>query len=88
MVQKPKPSLRVKAAKPEEHLAYNMNILKEMIERCDYLYAQKTADISRGLERAFIEGHISLPLYQYYNKEIGELVMKFGEKCHCSKRQK
>lgn len=89
MEKKPKPSPREKAAKPGEYLAYNMDILKEMVERCDYLYAQKTADISRGLERSFIEGHhISLPLYQYYNKEIGKLVTTFGEKCHCSKRLK
>lgn len=45
----------LKESKPEEYLEYNMNILKEMIERCDYLYAQKTADISIGLERDFID---------------------------------
>lgn len=87
MEKKPKPSPREKAAKPGEYLAYNMDILKEMVERCDYLYAQKTADISRGLERSFVEGHISLPLYQHYNKEIGKLVTTFGEKCRCSKRK-
>ncbi len=86
--QAPKPSLREKESKPGEHLAYNMDILKEMVDRCDYLYAQKTADVSRGLERNFIEDHISLPLYQYYNNEIEKLVMKFGEECHCSKRSK
>ncbi len=86
MKKTPKPSLREKESKPEEHLAYNMDILKEMIERCDYLYAQKTADISRGLERNFIEGHMSFELYQYYNNEIEKLVTKFGEKCRCDKR--
>jgi hypothetical protein len=86
--QTPKPSLQEKEAKPGEHLAYNMDILKTMIDRCDYLYAQKTADISRGLERDFIEGHISLALYQNYNNEIEKLVTKFGEECRCNKRSK
>ncbi len=86
--QEPKPSGKMKESKPGEHLAYNMDILKEMVKRCDYLYAQKTADISRGLERNFIEGRISLSLYQYYNKEIEGLVMTFGEKCHCGKKLK
>ncbi len=83
---KPKPSQREKEAKPGEYLAYNMDILKAMVERCDYLYAQKTADISRGLERDFIEGKISLPLYQHYNNEIQELITKFGDRCRCNKR--
>lgn len=87
MTKIPKPSPREKASKPEEYLAYNMDILKEMVERCDYLYAQKTADISRGLERSFTEGNMSFPLYQYYNREIEKLVTTFGEKCHCSKRK-
>lgn len=88
MTQKPtsEPSPRERESKPEEHLAYNMDILKAMINRCDYLYAQKTADISRGLERNFIEGPISLALYQHYNNEIERLVTKFGEECHCNKR--
>jgi hypothetical protein len=84
--QRPKPSPQEKASKPREYLAYNMDILKEMIERCDYLYAQKTADISRGLERSLMEGRISPPLYLYYNKQIENLVMKFGEKCRCNKK--
>lgn len=86
--QTPKPSPREMTSKPGEFLAYNMNILKEMVGRCDYLYAQKTADISRGLERDFIEGSISLALYQNYNNDIEKLVTKFGEECHCSKRPK
>ena len=81
----PKPSQREKVSKPEEHLAYNMDILKEMVGRCDYLYAQKTADISRGLERNFTEGHMSLTLYQHYNNEIEKLITKFGEECSCLK---
>ena len=76
----PKPSQQEMKSKPEEYLAYNMDILKGMIDRCDYLYAQKTADISRGLERNFIEGH------QHYNNDIEKLVTKFGEECHCNKR--
>jgi hypothetical protein len=84
----PKPSLREKESKPEEYLAYNMDILKGMVDRCDYLYAQKTADISRGLERNFTEGHMSLALYQHYNNEVEQLIMKFGEKCYCDKRPK
>ena len=82
----PKPSPREKASKPEEYLAYNMDILKGMVDRCDHLYAQKTADISRGLERNFTEGHMSFALYQHYNNEIEKLVTKFGEECHCNKR--
>jgi hypothetical protein len=84
--QAPKPSLQEKESKPGEHLAYNINILREMVNRYDYLYAQKTADISRGLERNFIEGPISLTLYQHYNNEIERLVTKFGEECRCNKR--
>lgn len=84
----PKPSPLEKASKPEEHLAYNMNILKEMVDRCDYLYAQKTADISRGLERNFTEGNMSFVLYQHYNNEIEKLVTKFGKQCRCNKRPK
>jgi hypothetical protein len=88
MIKKPipKPSEREKESNPEEHLAYNMDILKGMIDRCDYLYAQKTADISRGLERNFTEGRLSLALYQHYNNEIEKLVTKFGEDCRCNKR--
>jgi hypothetical protein len=56
-----------------------------MVKRCDHLYAQKTADISRGIERNFLEGHMSLALYQYHNSEIENLVLKFGEECSCIK---
>jgi hypothetical protein len=84
----PKPSPLEKESKPGDHLAYNMDILKTMVNRCDYLYAQKTADISRGLERNFTEGSISLALYQRYNNEIEKLVTEFGEKCSCLKATK
>ena len=83
---KPIPSQREKESKPGEYLAYNMDILKGMVDRCDYLYAQKTADISSGLERDFMENKISLALYQYYHKEIEGLVTKFGSKCYCDKK--
>lgn len=87
MTKKPViPSPQEKESKPEEYLAYNMEILKGMIDRCDYLYAQKTADISRGLERNFTEGNMSLALYQHYNNDIEKLVTKFGEECRCNKR--
>ena len=84
----PKPSPQEMESKPEENLAYNMDILKEMVGRCDYLYAQKTADISRGLERNFIEGDMSLASYQHYNNVIEQLVMIFGKECSCLKATK
>lgn len=72
-------------SKPEEHLAYNMGILKEMVSKCDYLYAQKIADTSRWLERDFAKRSISLALYQHSQTEIERQITKFGEECSCLK---
>lgn len=83
---KSKPRQQEIESKPEESLEYNMKILEGMIERCSHLYAQKTADISRGLERDFIDRRISYTLYQHYNTMIERSVSKFGEKCACHQR--
>jgi hypothetical protein len=64
-----------------------MDILRNMVDRCDILYGQKTADISRGLERDFMEGKITLDIYQSNNEDMNELINKFVTNCRCNKRR-
>ncbi len=72
----------------KEYIAKNMKALKEMVDECDGFYATKVAYIALELGKDLAEGNIPFDLYLHHNKELNDLITKFGKECRCVKEHK
>ena len=63
----------------------SMDILRNMVNRCDSLYGATTAAISRGIEYEFLQGNISPDTAQKRHDTLEEQINKFTKNCKCIK---